>query len=300
MKPGTQDLRIRRQLLRVSCVVCMLMSSLLHAETSELSSARMLATVQIDDLIGGREGERGLEASETQKHRASLDADTMEKNTVPSVKKEVFVLDERTVLDEIKFQIASHFAVQGDLRLYFEKPWQEIRMDSPVWEIVMTSLPAQGLRSRFYVSFELWIDGKRHMSRQEGMRSELWVDAYVAMQQIERGAVMRDGLVSVKPVDSLSFYQGCVDIGTNLTDYIAVNGIKAGEPVFWRDLRERPLIQKNALIDVVAEEGNLKITLKAKALEDGAKGQLIRIRNLQSSNDIQAEVIGINQAKVYF
>jgi len=299
MKREKYLLSLCNALLVAGWVICAPIGEV-SARGSDLSSEKMLASVDIADLISSSENRETPSDQVAKKDHSQDEAESQEKTAVTNAKKEVFMLDERTVLEEVRYQIASHFEIQGDFRLYFEKPWQDVRMDTPNWEIVMTSFPPQGLRSRFYVSFELWIDGKRNSTWQEGIRCELWVDAYVALQQIDRGTVMREGLVAVKPVDSLSLYQGPVEIGTNLTDYVVINGLKTGDPLFWRDLRERPLIQKNSLIDVVAEEGNMKVTLKGKALEDGVKGQVIRIRNLQSSNDIQAEVIGINQAKVYF
>ena len=150
------------------------------------------------------------------------------------------------------------------------------------------------------MNFEIWVDGERHSNWQEGVRCELWKEAYVATQRIDRGSVLNEAYVAVRPVDTLNLHQSPVEIGAELTDHLAARGVKAGEPLYWRDLRERPLIERNAIVDVVAQEGMMKITLKARALEDGVKGQIIRIRNLQSYNDIQAEVVGVNRARVYF
>lgn len=275
--------------------LCLLLPVFLNASTSKLTNEEMLASVSIDDLFGDKKKASVEEpVEEVQSNLGGVDISLKVPKTEIT-----FLLDEPMILDEIRHQLGQRFELKNDFRISFDHPWEEIKMNSLDWELVVTSFPSKGLRSRFFVSFELWIAGKRNSSWREGVSCELWIDAYVAVQQIDRGTVMRNGLVAIKPVDSLSLYQGPVELGTNLTDYVVVNGLKAGEPLFWRDLKERPLIHKNAFIDVVAEDGLLKITLRAKALEDGVKGQIIRIRNLQSNNDIQAEVIGVNQAKVY-
>jgi len=282
------------------CCLIGVSNHLAAARSSELSSEKLLASVSIEDLVGPTEDSEPATAetdSEAEKSKAAVETELLEQ---AKVQEKQILLSEAMVLDEIRYQVASHFELKGDFRIYFDQPWSEMKLNNPDWEIVMTSFPSKGLRSRFYVGFELWVGGKRHSTWQEGVHCELWNDAYVVIQQVDRGTVLREGLVAVRPVDTLGLYQGPVDVGIKLNDYIADNGLKVGEPLVWRDLRERPLIQKNALIDVVAEEGLLKITLKAKAMEDGVKGQVIRIRNLQSYNDIQAEVIGVNQAKVYF
>lgn len=291
-----------RDVWTAAIALCCLIGVSTHlvASSSELSSEKLLASVSIEDLVGSSEDLEPVATEaelEAEGKKAAVEVELLKQS---KVQEEPMLLNEAMILDEIRYQIATHFEIAGDFRIYFDQPWSELRLKDPDWEIVMTSFPSKGLRSRFYIGFELWVGGKRHSTWQEGVHCELWNDAYVAIQQVDRGTVLREGLVAIRPVDTLSLYEGPVDVGTKLNDYIAGNGLKAGEPLVWRDVRERPLIQKNALIDVVAEEGLLKITLKAKAMEDGVKGQVIRIRNLQSYNDIQAEVIGVNQAKVYF
>lgn len=266
------------------------------ASEAEWSPEKLLESVEIEDLVKPK-AKPTEPPADTEAEAGSITPSTDATSSASFAK---HALDERSVLSELRHQVASHFSLQADFRLYFDQPWRELHLQSPHWELVVTTFPPQGLRSRFYLGFEIWVEGKRHSSWQQSVRCELWTDAYVATQRIERGSVLREGLVSVKPVDQLSLYQGVVEPGTQLDDYIVSNGVKAGEPIFWSHVKERPLIEKNALIDVVAEEGALKVTLKAKAMETGVKGQVIRIRNLQSLNDIQAEVVGINLAKVYF
>ena len=269
------------------------------AKTVELDHEALLADVEIDDLLTSRRSKTDS-TSENEKEQVKSIISEGSNEVIQREGVAEFKLDESMVLAEIKHQIASHFQITDDFRFFLDKPWSEITLNNPAWEIVITSFPAQGLRSRFFVNFELWSDGRRIASYQEGVRCELWKDAYVAQRQIDRGTVMNEGYVTIQPVDMLSLYQSPVDIGTALSDYVIVNTVKQGQPICQRDLRERPLIEKNDIIDVVAQEGFMRVTLKGKALEEGIKGQFIRVRNLQSGSDIQAEVIGINQAKVYF
>ncbi len=298
MKHNPSDFRLEATMLRsLMSVLCFSLLCGTFAGADEWSAEKLLASVMIEDLVKAKP--TPTKAANT----ASLSSPEQAASTVTqsdSEPKPAHLLNERSVLGELRHQLASHFSLQEDFRIYFDKPWRDLNLEHPHWELVVTSFPPQGLRSRFYLSFEIWVAGKRHSTWQESVRCELWTDAYVATQRLDRGSRLHSDLVTVKPVDRLSLYQGVVEPGTKLDDYLLNNGVKAGEPLFWNDLKERPLIEKNALIDVVAEEGALKVTLKAKALETGVKGQIIRIRNLQSFNDIQAEVIGVNQAKVYF
>ena len=292
---GTSSLRKALITGLIACGWCFTV----WAANTDFDRDTYLAQVEIDDLLASRE--TTTDPVVTPDDQQASTKVQSEKKPLSKLKPKVdSKLDETMVLAEIKRQIASHFEISDEFRIFFDRSWDEITLTSPAWELVVTSFPSQGLRSRFFVNFEIWCDGERLSSYQVGVHCELWKDAYLAQRQIERGTILNEGYVIVQPVDILSLYQSPVEIGTVLSDYVANNSIKQGEPVYQRDLKERPLIEKNAVIDVFAQEGMMRITLKGKALEDGVKGQFIRVRNLQSHSDIQAEVVGVNQARVYF
>ncbi|MCG8528985.1 MAG: flagellar basal body P-ring formation chaperone FlgA [Opitutales bacterium] len=254
----------------------------------------MLASVDLDGLLHSTRVEP---PKEEPKVVVKPKKPVVEIDRGPALKVKI---DEKMVIDSIRHQLADQFGVTQDMRVYFDRPWKAIDVDQGHWEIAVTSFPSQGLRSRFYLNFELWSGGSRVGSWQEGVRCELWMEAYVANQRVNRGDVFNEGMFSLQPVDVLGLYQTPVDLGTPLNEYIAANGVKAGDPLYWRDLKERPLVRRNQIVEVVAREGWMKISLKGKALEDGVKGQVIRVRNLQSYRDIQAEVVGVSKARVYF
>ena len=58
----------------------------------------------------------------------------------------------------------------------------------------------------------------------------------------------------------------------------------------WRDVARRPLVRKGEMVEVAATEGTLLITLKGLAMENGAQGDTVTVRNLESKRDIHAQV----------
>jgi flagella basal body P-ring formation protein FlgA len=277
------------------------------ASTSSVDVERLLASVEVDDLISGTTT-YGHSDGAPSASPASLDigdfgpepADAGE-TTAAGVEAALSVeLDERLLLASLREALARQFAVKGDFRVYLDQPWKALKLPTADWEVVVSSFPSKGLRSQFVLLFEVWADGMRHSHWQQSLRCELWQDALVAQQRVERGAILRDAMFAAQPVDVLALFQSPVEPGCALGEYVASNGIRQGEPLCLSDLAERPLVQRNTFIEVIATDGVMKVSLKGKALEDGLRGQVIRVRNLQSFSDIQAEVTGVNQAKVYF
>jgi flagella basal body P-ring formation protein FlgA len=68
--------------------------------------------------------------------------------------------------------------------------------------------------------------------------------------------------------------------------------LRAGDPVRDNDTRPPVLVARNSTVTIVLQTGYLKLTAQGKAVEDGAKGDTIRVTNLQSKKTIEATVTG--------
>jgi flagella basal body P-ring formation protein FlgA len=81
---------------------------------------------------------------------------------------------------------------------------------------------------------------------------------------------------------------------------VFARAVQAGRIVTWRDIARRPLVKKGDMVEVSATEGVLSITMKAMALSNGAQGEAVTLRNLESRKDFTAFVIDENRVQVRF
>ncbi|MCH8685101.1 flagellar basal body P-ring formation chaperone FlgA [Pedomonas mirosovicensis] len=70
----------------------------------------------------------------------------------------------------------------------------------------------------------------------------------------------------------------------------ARRSLSPGNPVRSYDLRQPTLIRKGQAVAMVVSHGGLTIAAKGKALEDGGKGDIVRVQNISSQRVIQGEV----------
>jgi flagella basal body P-ring formation protein FlgA len=68
--------------------------------------------------------------------------------------------------------------------------------------------------------------------------------------------------------------------------------LRAGEPVRDNETRPPVLVARNSTVTIVLQTGFLTLTAQGKAVEEGAKGDTIRVTNLQSKKTIEAVVAG--------
>jgi flagella basal body P-ring formation protein FlgA len=68
--------------------------------------------------------------------------------------------------------------------------------------------------------------------------------------------------------------------------------LRAGQPIRTREVQDPILVPRRSLVTILYQHPRMTLTAKGRALEDGSDGQVIRISNSQSSNVIEAVVVG--------
>jgi len=74
--------------------------------------------------------------------------------------------------------------------------------------------------------------------------------------------------------------------------------LRAGEPVRLADVQLPILVHKGELVTMLLDTGSLQLTAQGAALEEGAKGALIRVSNAKSSRLLDATIIGSGLVRV--
>ena len=55
-------------------------------------------------------------------------------------------------------------------------------------------------------------------------------------------------------------------------------------------MRLRAIIKRGRMVDAVAQDEALTISVRAEALEDGVPGQMVRLRNVRSKKEFKGKV----------
>lgn len=82
---------------------------------------------------------------------------------------------------------------------------------------------------------------------------------------------------------------------TDMRDLIGMSPrrlVKPGTPVRDSDVVPPTLVSRNSVVLLVFASNNLTLTAKGKVLEDGALGDMVRVRNLQSEVVVEGLVQG--------
>lgn len=123
-------------------------------------------------------------------------------------------------------------------------------------------------------------------------RVELFQDVWVAQSRMERGQVVEEDAVSVQRIDVLKERSVPLPSSFKLTGYELAMPVPVGKILCRRDIVEKELVKKGQMVDVMVNQGSLNLRMKAMAVEGGASGMTVKLRNLDSRKEFFGEVTG--------
>jgi flagella basal body P-ring formation protein FlgA len=210
-------------------------------------------------------------------------------------------VDEQDVIGALATALSERWPSDGQLRLNFAHAFTRVRLaGDDEWQLNLIETPPGGMASSMIVRFSLMQGEKRLGEWTCLLRAQLWRPVCIAERRIERGTLLEKDLATMQVMDSLRESQGLIPWDTDLSAYEMAQTVNAGRPISWHDVSPRPTVRKGQVVDVTAGDGALSIKVKALALANGAIGDVISVRNLESRRDFPAKVTGINSAQVAF
>lgn len=227
---------------------------------------------------------------------------------VPAAKADVILKPAETISpvtlarDELLLQlgrkITAHFNLDGELQLELLRSWVSPARTAAVWDVVVVEFP-QVVSSSLLLRCRLLGDGAPVAETTFVLRAQLWREVWAARQPIAIGASFDPAALEVRRVDALR-ERDLVPVATGDRSYVFARGVSPGRLLTWRDMTRRPLVKKGELVEVSAVDGGLAVTMKALAMESGAQGDTVTVRNPVSRRDFAALVVEENRVQVRF
>lgn len=78
------------------------------------------------------------------------------------------------------------------------------------------------------------------------------------------------------------------------------NSVQAGELLFATMVEATPLVRRGNLVTILASAGRISVSVPGEMRDSGAKGEVVRVKNLMSRREILAQVVDKNTVRVVF
>jgi flagella basal body P-ring formation protein FlgA len=208
------------------------------------------------------------------------------------------VLSPEQFVTAVAADLASHFSLEGELQLELLRPWTAPERAVQSWQVEITEYPAAPASSMM-LRCRVRADGTVSAEQTLVVRAALWRDAWYARQPLVNGTRFDPVLLDARRTDFLRD-RDALPASAGDGSYDFARGVLAGRLLGWRDVARRPLVRKGEVVDVAATDGLLTVNLKAVALQNGAQGETITVRNPDSRKDFSASVIDEKRVQVRF
>lgn len=179
----------------------------------------------------------------------------------------------------------------GELELRLSRPWTAVSVPDEAFSLKILDIPSSGVAPVFIARFELETASGEHIgSWQASLQAKVWRQVWVAASPLKRGDSLHGADLTLERRDMLQCREALAELGSG-DDLLEFTGpVQAGSPIYSRLLRSKPIVHRGQSLVALVQDGAMVITLKVEALEDGASGQIIRVRNPVSRRDLHGKV----------
>ncbi len=185
---------------------------------------------------------------------------------------------------------SDHVKDAGELELRLVRPWQPINLPNAPLSVKIVDLPTSGVSAYFTIRFELRTNQALAGTFQALLQAKVWREIPVAQNTLSRGHTLTETDYSIERRDMLGIRGDVAALKSGDPAYELKDYVPAGSPILARSIRPKPVVKRGQTADAFLCDGNLQIRVKVELLEDGAPGQLVRLRNTTSRREIRGIV----------
>ena len=192
----------------------------------------------------------------------------------------------------------AHFNLEGELQLELLRAWSAPDRVARAWSVDIAEYPSL-LAPAMLTRCKVMADGQVAGEYTITLHASLWRDAWSAREPVVANTTFDPAQLEVRRVDFLR-ERDVLPATVGDRTFIFARAIQSNRLLTWRDIARRPLVRKGDFVEVAAIDGMLQVSMKGLAMENGAQGDTVTIRNPQSRKDFAAQVVSENRVQIRF
>lgn len=197
---------------------------------------------------------------------------------------------EEQELHDLLTQTLNQRTHAGEWELRFNRPWTPIQVpETPLTLEVLEPSPGR-MTASCVLRFELRAGRDVVGAWQMPVQARLWRDVLVPRTALARGQSLADAPLDTERRDVLALRDPVSELPADSGAFELSQTVPAGTPLTSAALRLKPVVYRGQLADAVVRNGAMVISLKVEVMEEGAPGQVIRVRNPQSRRELRGKV----------
>ncbi len=129
-------------------------------------------------------------------------------------------------------------------------------------------------------------------------RATATADVVTVVRPIERGGLIKDTDVQVERRPRAEVGRDAIADREQAVGLAARTALQPGRPLRLADVMKPELVQRNETVTLTYEMPGIRLTVRGKAAEGGAEGDVISVLNEQSKRTVQGVVVGPGRVSI--
>jgi flagella basal body P-ring formation protein FlgA len=179
---------------------------------------------------------------------------------------------------------------RGELELRLNRPWTPVPVPDEPLTVRLLDLPASGVSPLLLVRFELLSGAEVVGNWQTVLQARIWREIWVTRTALRRGQTVSEADLTRERRDVLAVREPLADLAATTAVLESTESLQPGTPLYQRHLRLQAVVHRGQSADAILQDGAMHLVLKVEVLEDGAPGQIIRLRNPLSRRELRGKV----------
>jgi flagella basal body P-ring formation protein FlgA len=180
---------------------------------------------------------------------------------------------------------------KGELELSLTQPWSAPVVPDEPLTLKILEQPTAGVTPACIVRFELRTAHETLGAWQASVKAQVWREVWAARSSLQRGQPVAGADIARERRDILSVREPLADFAAGDDALEIAEYVSANAPLLAREIRPKVVVHRGQTAEARLDDGALSIRLKVVALEDGAPGQTIRLRNPVSQRTLNGTVL---------
>jgi flagella basal body P-ring formation protein FlgA len=178
----------------------------------------------------------------------------------------------------------------GDVEIKLVRALPPIQVpDGPIHGRIV-GLPAGSLSPNLSLRFELVAGQELVGTWSTFVKLQVMRDVFIAQRNLKKGDPFQTMDFIRERRDLLICRDALIELPEHEQAIELVESVPTGAILKARSLRLRPVVQRGDVLDALVQDGPLSIVVKVEALESGAPGQSVRVRNPITKKEIRGKV----------
>lgn len=186
-----------------------------------------------------------------------------------------------------------------NLAVTFDREVRSLHVEATAGDLKVARASFDQNSGRFDVSFDVAESAvaKRMRLRYTGTIVEA-IDVVMLARSVTRGDVIRasDATIERRPRSAIA--AGALDKAEQVIGLAARRPLQPGQALRAADLMKPELVRQNETVTVLYDVPGISLSVRGKALESGAEGDLVNVLNVQSKRTMQGTVTGLGRVTI--